>query len=78
MIEYAGLCPGEKLFEELLMGEEGLTGTENALIHIGRPIEMDDTRFRGQLERLRALSDGADEHIREIVAEMVPTFHYQK
>lgn len=78
MIEYTGLRPGEKLFEELLMDEEGLTGTENALIHIGRPIEMDDVRFREQLERLRALSNSEDGHIKEIVAEIVPTYHYQK
>ena len=78
MIEYTGLRPGEKLFEELLMDEEGLTGTENALIHIGRPIEMDDVRFREHLERLRALSNSEDGHIKEIVAEIVPTYHYQK
>ena len=46
MVEYTGLRPGEKLFEELLMDEEGLQETENELIHIGKPIEMDDEWFQ--------------------------------
>ena len=45
-IEYTGLRPGEKLYEELLMDEEGLQETENKLIHIGQPIDMDDEWFR--------------------------------
>ena len=49
MVEYTGLRPGEKLYEEMLMDEEGLESTENSLIHIGKPIEMDDEWFRVKL-----------------------------
>ena len=53
-IQYTGLRPGEKLYEELLMEEEGLQETANKLIHIGKPIEMDDEKFLEQLQRLDA------------------------
>ena len=49
MVEYTGLRPGEKLFEELLMDEEGLQETENELIYIGKPIDMDDEWFKEKL-----------------------------
>lgn len=78
MVEYTGLRPGEKLYEELLMDEEGLQGTENALIHIGKPIEMDDEWFREQLRRLDAASKKEDNSMKEIVAEIVPTYHIDK
>jgi len=73
-IVYTGLRPGEKLFEELLMKEEGLQSTDNQLIHIGKPIEMDDELFKKQLQRLEAAyrSEAAD--IKDIVAEIVPTY----
>ncbi len=74
-IEYVGLRPGEKLFEEKLMAEEGLRQTPNKLIHIGMPIEFDPEEF---LVRLRQLMDAAyreDEDVRRIVAEIVPTYH---
>lgn len=51
-IIYTGLRPGEKLYEELLMDEEGLQDTANRLIHVGRPIDMDDEAFCRQLEVL--------------------------
>lgn len=74
-IVYTGLRPGEKLYEEILMDEEGLTSTPNHLIHIGKPIEMDDARFEKQLEDLeRACLSEADD-IREVVADIVPTYH---
>ena len=50
-VEYTGLRPGEKLFEELLMAEEGMQETPNKLIHIGKPIEMDDAAFKKQPTR---------------------------
>lgn len=78
MIEYTGLRPGEKLFEELLMDEEGLQDTANELIHIGHPIEMDDEWFAGKLKQLDEASKNEAEDIREIVAEIVPTYHYKK
>ena len=78
MVEYTGLRPGEKLFEELLMDEEGLTGTANELIHIGRPIEMDDGWFKRKLRQLDEASYREEEHIKAIVSEIVPTYHYDK
>jgi FlaA1/EpsC-like NDP-sugar epimerase len=77
-IEYIGLRPGEKLYEELLMDEEGLRETENKLIHIGSPIRMDDQWFRemlGQLERVTREENG---DIRKLVAQIVPTYHPEK
>ena len=77
-IEYTGLRPGEKLYEELLMDEEGMQDTENALIHIGHPIEMDDAWFEEKLHELDEESKAESERMKEIVAEIVPTYHYQK
>lgn len=74
-IVYTGLRPGEKLYEEILMDEEGLTSTPNHLIHIGKPIEMDDDRFAGQLDVLEKACLGEAEDIRDLVAEIVPTYH---
>ena len=73
-IEYTGLRPGEKLYEELLMKEEGLQETANKLIHIGKPIEMDDERFKQQLERLDAACKAEVDNMKDIVAEIVPTY----
>ena len=74
-IEYTGLRPGEKLYEERLMDEEGLRRTENKLISIAEPIDMDDEAFAQQLTRLDALSKNEDPAIREAVAACVPTYH---
>jgi len=76
-IVYTGLRPGEKLFEELLMKEEGLKSTDNHLIHIGRPIEMDDEQFVRNLEELRRACEQETGEIKAIVAQMVPTYHPQ-
>ncbi|MEG0591076.1 MAG: polysaccharide biosynthesis protein, partial [Lachnospiraceae bacterium] len=73
-IQYTGLRPGEKLYEELLMAEEGMKDTENELIHIGEPIAMDDEAFLRQLMRLNEAAKAEREDIRELVAEMVPTY----
>ena len=77
-IVYTGLRPGEKLFEELLMDEEGMRETENKLIHIGRPIEMDDGWFRAQLHELDEASREESDRICELVSRIVPTYRYQK
>ena len=76
-IEYTGLRPGEKLYEELLMKEEGLQETANKLIHIGKPIEMDDEKFKEQLARLDAAYRVEASNMKELVAEIVPTYHPQ-
>ena len=73
-IEYTGLRPGEKLYEELLMKEEGMQETANKLIHIGKPIEMDDALLEQQLKRLDEASRAESEDIKDIVAEIVPTY----
>ena len=73
-VEYTGLRPGEKLYEELLMKEEGLQETDNKLIHIGKPIEMDDEKFKEQLERLAKASKAEVSNMKDIVAEIVPTY----
>lgn len=75
-ISYTGLRPGEKLYEEKLMSEEGMRTTPNHLIHIGSPIPFDTDTFLRQLETLMvAAYDGLENEIRDIVAEVVPTYH---
>ena len=74
-IEFTGLRPGEKMYEELLMNEEGLTETANKMIYIGKPIEFDDSAFEVQLEKLRQASLDEECDIREAVKEIVPTYH---
>ena len=73
-IVYTGLRPGEKLYEELLMKEEGMQETANKLIHIGKPIEMDDEKFRQQLEMLDKACKAEVSNMKDIVAEIVPTY----
>ena len=75
-IVYTGLRPGEKLYEEMLMDEEGMKETENKLIHIGRPIEMDDEWFREKLQELDEASRQESGRIRELVSQVVPTYKY--
>ena len=75
-ISYTGLRPGEKLYEEKLMSEEGMRTTPNRLIHIGRPIPFDSDEFLRRLQGLMtAAYDGREDRIREMVAEAVPTYH---
>lgn len=77
-IIFTGLRPGEKLYEEMLMKEEGMQNTENRLIHIGKPIEMDEDRFMEQLRKLSEYVVEEPEDIREMVKEIVPTYQYKR
>ncbi len=74
-IVYTGLRPGEKLYEEMLMSEEGLRDTDNNLIHIGEPISMDDERFMDSLSKLKAVAYDEDSDIIAYVDDMLPTYH---
>ena len=74
-IEYTGLRPGEKLYEEKLMAEEGMKKTANDLIHIGQPIPFDVDTFLHQLEDLAKASYNNDPEIVNKVEEVVTTFH---
>ena len=73
-IVYTGLRPGEKLYEELLMDEEGLTKTANDLIYIGHKIDFDQTRFVEGLQGLRELEEGQDALLRSRLRSLVPTY----
>lgn len=77
-IEYTGLRPGEKLYEELLMAEEGMKETANKLIHIGKPIEMDEETFFDKLAELKEACYNDDERIKEKVQKLVPTYRIKK
>ena len=75
-IVYTGLRPGEKLYEELLMDEEGMKDTPNKLIHIGHPIEMNDEQFLQQIQRLDRISREEVEpmEMKRVVSEVVTTY----
>lgn len=77
-IEFTGLRPGEKLYEELLMEEEGLRETANKLIFVGKPIEIDEMRFFAQLRDLKEASKNESADIRTMIREIVPTYTYKK
>ncbi len=77
-IEFTGLRPGEKLYEELLMDEEGMEETENKLIYIGKPIVFDEEKFFSQLEILKSLCYNEQVDVREYVQEIVSTYHPEK
>ncbi len=74
-IEYTGLRPGEKLYEEKLMAEEGLQTTPNKLIHIAKPIPFDVETFMKQVEILAEASYTNSQNIKLLVSEIVPTYH---
>ena len=76
-IEFTGLRPGEKLYEELLMSEEGLMDTENKLIHVAKPIEFDETLFYVQLNHLKQAVESECDDVREMIQEIVPTYSPQ-
>jgi FlaA1/EpsC-like NDP-sugar epimerase len=74
-IEYTGLRPGEKLYEEKLMAEEGMKKTPNELIHIGSPIPFDTDQFLIQLHELLEAAYAERDDIKDLVAQVVPTYH---
>lgn len=77
-IRYTGLRPGEKLFEELLMDEEGMTKTDNELIYIGHPIEVNEQEFMAGLKRLHDLCEENSPRIRDEVKRIVKTYSEPK
>ncbi len=74
-IKYTGLRDGEKLFEELLLGEEGLDKTPNDLIYIGHPPKSDDAVFLANLEILREAVDNDERDVHGLLKKIVPEFH---
>ena len=74
-IKYTGLRPGEKLYEELLIADEGLQKTANDLIYIGEPLEFDEVHFLSELKKLEQAALNEDERVKEIVAGIVTTYH---
>lgn len=74
-IKFTGLRPGEKMYEELLMNEEGLKETANKMIFIGKPIEFDEDELRRQLDILEQEAVDEEGNIREEVKKIVPTYH---
>lgn len=76
-VEFTGLRPGEKLYEELLMDEEGMRETSNKLIYVGRPIDLDEMNFFAQLKRLKEESKNESGDIRPLIKEIVPTYNYK-
>jgi len=74
-IEYTGLRPGEKLYEEKLMAEEGLRKTRNDLIHIGNPIPLDADDFLRKMPVLANVAYSNLDDVRDMIADLVPTYH---
>ena len=77
-IEFTGLRPGEKLYEELLMNEEGLTKTRHSKIFVGKPIDISSEELNEKLEKLESALELDCEAVKKVVAEVVPTYVYKK
>ena len=73
-VQYSGLRPGEKLYEEKLMAEEGLQNTANERIHIGKPLSFDIDAFLGKVDDLMEAAYKNKDDIREMVKEIVGTY----
>ena len=73
-IEYTGLRPGEKMYEEILMNEEGIRKTDSDRVYIGKALEFDKDEFRKNLEELRSACMADNESIKDIVELIVPTY----
>ena len=77
-IEFTGLRPGEKLYEELLMAEEGLEETERSLIHIGKPLKFDEEQYLQELSELKKIIKDEPDAIRRRIQKIVPTYQPKK
>lgn len=75
-IHYTGLRPGEKLYEELLMAEEGLTATKHKKIFVGKPLYVDITTLRKELEKFKFVMTGSSEKLMECIKDFVPTYEF--
>ena len=77
-IKVTGLRPGEKLYEELLMAEEGLTETKHDKIHVARPSDIDMEKLEAKLAKLQYLLDNSNneqkDEIKDVISEVVPTY----
>lgn len=74
-VEYTGLRPGEKLFEEILMDAEGMEKTANDLIYIGHELEVDGDSFLKQLDELAKVDERDGEAVRDCIERIVPTYY---
>ncbi len=76
-IEFTGLRPGEKLYEERLMDEEGMQKTPNGLINIANPIQLDEDKLWKTLENLHNAAEKETPRMKELVSKLVTTYKPQ-